>query len=276
MSSIPQRATTLQTVLGLDLEPIGRQSGVIPRLRKFSAEILLKMLVFTLLKTPTPKTKDYAASAAQLGLSLTELRGREALYAQARDLPPRPARARASASGGRHAGGDPAVGEVHQRPLGDSTTVTLPDACAAEFPGCGGKSDSGRAALKIQVVWDLCNGQLKRLLIAPGRHSDAKSAAVEDTPPAGSLSLWDLGYFCLQRFRQWAAAGAFWIARWQPGTEVLDPDGQPLDLRQRLRQHPWDGPLDLAVLLGSQERVPCRLIGLRAAGGGGSPPPEGV
>ena len=72
MSSIPQMATTLQTILGPDLEPIGRQSGVIQRLRKFSAEILLKRLVFTLLKTPTPKTKDYVASADQLGLPLTE------------------------------------------------------------------------------------------------------------------------------------------------------------------------------------------------------------
>ncbi len=30
------------------------------------------MLDFTLLKTPTPKTKDYVASAAQLGLPFTE------------------------------------------------------------------------------------------------------------------------------------------------------------------------------------------------------------
>jgi hypothetical protein len=45
MSSIPQVATTLQTALGPDLEPIGRRTGLIPRLRKVSAEILLKMLV---------------------------------------------------------------------------------------------------------------------------------------------------------------------------------------------------------------------------------------
>ena len=98
------------------------------------------------------------------------------------------------------------------------------------------------------------------MLLEPGRHSDAKSAAVEETPPAGSLSLWDLGYFCLKRFRRWTAAGAFWISRWQPGTVVLTPEGTPLDLLQRLRQHPWDGPLDIAVLLGSTARVACRLI----------------
>ena len=86
---------------------------------------------------------------------------------------------------------------------------------------------------------------------------------VEETPPAGSLSLWDLGYFCLKRFRRWTAAGAFWISRWQPGTVVLTPEGTPLDLLQCLRQHPWDGPLDIAVLLGSTARVACRLVALR-------------
>ena len=34
MSSIPQIATTLQTVLGPDLEPIGRRTGLIQRLAK--------------------------------------------------------------------------------------------------------------------------------------------------------------------------------------------------------------------------------------------------
>ena len=93
--------------------------------------------------------------------------------------------------------------------IGDSTTVTLPADCAREFPGCGGKSGSGTAALKIQVLWDLTTGRLLKVLLEPGRHSDAKSAAVEETPPARSLSLWDLGYFCLKRFRRWTAAGAF-------------------------------------------------------------------
>jgi hypothetical protein len=148
--------------------------------------------------------------------------------------------------------------------IGDSTGVVLPDDCRDEFPGCGGKSDSGRAALKLQVVWDLCTGKLVRLLIEPGRRSDTTSAAIEPVPPAGSLSLWDLGYFNLKRLAAWAAHGAYWIARWQPGTAILDPDGRPWDLRERLRRHHWDGPLDLAVRLGAAQRLPGRLIALRA------------
>jgi hypothetical protein len=264
MSSIPQVASALQTLVGPDIESIGRHTGVIQRLRKFSAEMLLKMLVFTLLKSPRPKTKDYLATAAQLGLTLTEravekrftptlvtfLRGvlQHVLHEVVAAAPV----------------ATPLLAKFTGVYLGDSTTVTLPEDCAAEFPGCGGKSGAGRAAVKLQVVWDLCTGRLKRLLIEPGRGSDAKSAVIEETPPAGSLSIWDLGYFCLKRFRAWAAADAFWISRWQPGTSVLDRDGQRLDLRQRLRQHTWDRPLDIAILLGCEDRVACRLIALRA------------
>jgi hypothetical protein len=147
--------------------------------------------------------------------------------------------------------------------VGDSTTVGLPEECAAEYPGCGGTSDAGKAALKIQLVWDLCTGIVTRLVIEPGRRSDAQSAAIETLPPVGSLSLWDLGYFCLERFRAWTAHGASWISRLHPGTVVLDPDGRPWNLMERLRRHLWEGPLDCAVLLGTEQRVPSRLIALR-------------
>ena len=263
MSTIPQVATTLQTVLGPDLEPIGRRTGLIQRLRKFSAEILLKTLVFTLLKCPSPKTKNYVSSAAQLGLIITERalkkRFTPRLVTFLRTVLERLMQHLVAST----PVDTPLLAKFTSVRVGDSTTVMLPADCAREFPGCGGKAGSGTAALKIQVLWDLTTGRLLKVLLEPGRHSDAKSAAVEETPPAGSLSLWDLGYFCLKRFRQWTAAGAFWISRWPPGTVVLTPEGTPLDLLPRLRRHPWDGPLDIAVLLGSTARVACRLLALR-------------
>ena len=94
--------------------------------------------------------------------------------------------------------------------VGDSTTVTVPDDYAAEFPGCGGKADSGKAAVKIPTAWDLRTGKLTKLEVQPGRHSDAKSEAAEAPVRRGSLLIRDLGYFCLKRFQRWDAEGAFW------------------------------------------------------------------
>lgn len=264
MSTIPPVAEALQSVFDSDVSEIGHRTGLIRRFRKFSAILLLKVFVFTLLRSPRAKTKDYVATALQLGLMITERavakRFTPELVAFLREVFSRvlgkavvvlPV-------------DSPLLKKFTAVFLGDSSTVGLPDECAAEFPGCGGTSNSGKAALKLQVVWNLCTGKLTRLLIEPGRSSDAKSAAVEDIPPVGSLSIWDLGYFSLKRFRTWTDKGAYWISRLQPGTVVIDPNGGSWNLRERLRQHLWDGPLDIMVWLGSEQRVPSRLIALRA------------
>ena len=97
----------------------------------------------------------------------------------------------------------------------------------------------------------------------PRRTSDATNPIAQEVAPAGSLSLFDLGYFCLDRFQNLTRAGAFWISRLQHGTSVFDAQGQPLALLQYLRQQTGSGPIDVSVLLGVSHRLPCRLIALR-------------
>ena len=262
MSSIPQVATTLQTVLGPDLEPIGRRTGLIQRLRKFSAEILLKMLVFTLLKCPSPKTKNYVSFAAQLGLIITERAVKKRFTPQLVTFL-RGARASGATHGGCHAGRLPVAGEVHQRPRrrqhhGDTAGRLRPGISRLWRQGGlrhSGAEDSGPLGLDHGTT---AEGAPRTR--PPQRRQERRrrgDAACQVAVAVGS------GSFCLKRFRRWTAAGAFWISRWQPGTVVLTPEGTPLDLLQRLRRHTWDGPLDIAVLLGSTARVACRLIALR-------------
>src|SRR5208337_2573706 len=52
----------------------------------------------------------------------------------------------------------------------------------------------------------------------------------QEVAPAGLLSLFDLGYFCLDRFQNLTRAGAFWISRLQHGTSVFDAQRQPCRL----------------------------------------------
>lgn len=263
MSIIGTVATALQTGLGAALDEIGRRTGVIQRHRKFSGASLLKTLVLTVLKSPNATTDAFVATAAQLGVTVTpqavEKRFTDRLIGFLR-------------AGLEHVlehavAADPVAIPLLERftavEIGDSTTVTVPDDYAAEFPGCGGKADSGKAAVKIQTTWDLRTGKLTKLEVQPGRHSDAKSEAAEAPVRCGSLLIRDLGYFCLERFQRWDAEGASWISRWQPGTAVFDADGQPLDLRDYVRQHQGSRPIDLPILLGAAERLPCRLIVLR-------------
>src|SRR5262249_2333604 len=147
--------------------------------------------------------------------------------------------------------------------VGDSTTVTVPAEFADEFPGCGGKAAGGKAAVKIQATWDLLAGRLKDLEILPGRHSDSRALAPGAPAEPGSLKVYDLGYFSLERFQRWATAGVYWISRLQPGTAVFDEDGSPLVLRRYAAGKWGGGPGAFPVRVGSVGQVRCRVIVLR-------------
>lgn len=263
MSIIGTVAKTLQTVLGSALDPIGRRTGVIQRQRKFSGASLLKMVVLTLMRRPCAKTNDFVITATQLGLTVTatgvEKRFTDKLVNFLR-------------AGLEHVlapivTADPVAIPLLEKftavEIGDSTTITLPEEYAAEFPGCGGKGDSGQAAVKIQTVWELRTGTLTKFALQPGRHSDAQSEPPDGPVVPGSLTIRDLGYFCLKRFRKLGEGRAYWISRWQPGTAVFDAEGTPLDLLRYVQHHRGNHPLDMPILLGAQERLPCRLIVLR-------------
>jgi Transposase DDE domain len=264
MGIINKVAALLQSTLGPELDAIGRRSGVIQRQRKFSGASLFKMMVLTLMKSPKATTADFVATAAQLGVIVTpeavEKRFTEALVAFLKEGLEHLVRHGVAA--------EPAAIPILEKftavIIGDSTTVTLPDEYQGEFPGCGGKTGSGKAAAKIQATWEIRAGDLAKLVVEPGRRSDAKSVAVEEPVVVGSLTIRDLGYFCLKRFRSIASQGGYWISRWQQGTAVFDRDGKPLDLLKFLREQPTAAPVDVLIQLGSQERVACRLIALRA------------
>lgn len=263
MNIIGTVAATLQSALGPSLDTLGRQTGAIRRRRKFSGASLLKTLVLTLMRKPNADSDDFAATAAQLGVPVTP----EAVEERFTERRVAFLRAGLESVLGPVVQADPLTLPVLAKftavEIGDSTTITLPDQYAAEFPGCGGKTDSGQAAVTLQVVWELRTGALTRLEAQPGRESDATSRVQDEAVIPGSLSLRDLGYFDLERFRMRGAGGAYWISRWQPGTAVFTPDGQPLEVLAYVQQRAGDGPIDEPILLGATQRLPCRLIVLR-------------
>ncbi len=263
MSIIAKVASSLQTALGSALDQLGRQTGVIQRQRKFTGVSLLKTMVPTLLKSPGAKTDAFVATAAQLGVTVTA----KAIDDRFTDTLVDFLRAGLEHLLGHALAADPVAIPLLDRftavEIADSTSLTVPDDYRDEFPGCGGKSGSGQAAVKLQVAWDLRSGALTKLEIQPGRHSDAKSQDPDRPVAPGSLSIRDLGYFSLERFRKLGAGGAYWISRWQQGTSVFDADGRPLDLLGDMRGQEGGGPVDRPILLGAEQRLPCRLIVLR-------------
>jgi hypothetical protein len=261
MEIVTQVRELLQGLLSEAMDVLARETGCVKRERKFSGSTLLPTLVLTVLRNPKPKNRDYQTTAAQLGVAVTEdaiaqrftpdlvkflapALDRVLAHVLSADAPP-----------------IELLDRFRHVMIGDSTSISLPDELAEQFPGCGGSYGSGKAALKIQVLFDLRHGTL-RVLLEAGRASDAKSPITEIPLPPGSLSILDLGYFSLDRFERVKQAEGYWLSRLQHGTTVFDLAGQRCDLLQFLAENNRNGVVDLPVQIG-EKRLACRLVAVR-------------
>jgi hypothetical protein len=265
MDVIRTVSASLQACLNEELDPLARDCQVVRRERVFTGRTLLLMVVATLLRKPDATWADFHLTAAQLGLDLSQT-AVEKRFAAGQPLIDflRKALERVLQ---KAVAAQPSSAALFQRftavLIGDASTVALPDELAGLFKGCGGSEGASRAALKLQVLWDLKTGRLAQLHVEPGKASDTKSPiARADEIEAGSLLVFDLGYFDLERLTRVDARKAKFISRLLFGTEVFHRDGEPLDLLTTLRQQPA-GLLDQVVLLGATARLCCRLVAIR-------------
>jgi hypothetical protein len=256
-------ASLLETVLGDGAEELAKKHGVIQRQRKFTGTILLRMLVLTLLKKPLATFANWSLTAAQLGISVTatavEKRFTSSLVNFLKEALKRSLQEVVVAQ--------PISGGLLDRftavYIGDSTSISLPDELKDQFAGRGGTGDCCQAALKLQVRWNLKTGELPQVLIEDGKASDVKSPIAHQPPQAGSMEIFDLGYFSVERFRRLRDHKAFFISRLQHGVAVFDADNGPVSLCEFLEAKAVNGVVDVRVKLGKNERFGCRLIALR-------------
>jgi hypothetical protein len=146
----------------------------------------------------------------------------------------------------------------------DSTILALPEEMQDLYPGCGGHGPA--ASLKIQLVFDFLCGNLKQVLLQAGCLPDQAYRDYLELVRSGSLTLVDLGYFCLDAYRAIADAQAYFLSRYLYPTALLTPAGERIQLVTWLRAETRTS-IDLPVLLGCQKRhrIACRLIAVQAA-----------
>lgn len=144
----------------------------------------------------------------------------------------------------------------------DSSTKSLPENMADEYPGCGRKG--AKAALKIQLVFDFLHGNLKQVEIESGIDSDQGYREYLKVVKGGSLTIVDLGYFCLDAFWAITEKSAYFLSRYLYPTGLLDKFGKRIDLEALLRKQTGNRK-EVQVKLGcrSQHQLACRLIILR-------------
>lgn len=262
MTTIPQVAEAMQTVLTTVAEQATRQSGAVQRQGKFSGATLVQTLVLGWLAAPDASLDQLCQTAVRLGVAVTpqalDQRFTPALAAALRQV--------LEAALGQVVTTDPVLAAVLERFTGvyvlDSTTITLPDALAEVWRGCGGSTEDGTAAaLKLQVCLDVQRGGLTGSL-HDGRASDHAAPELRMAAPVGAVRLQDLGYFAVAQLAEWMAAGVQFVSRLKVGTAVGTADGQRWELG-RLLASQRQATVDLPVAIGAQQRLTCRLIAVR-------------
>jgi hypothetical protein len=262
--AIPEVTAALVDIFSLVAYRAARDSGFVQRQSKLGGEAFVQALTFGWLQNPRATLEELTQAAASVGVRITPQGLEQRFGPRAADCLQRvlqEAVARVFAA-------DPVATRVLQRFPGgvcllDSTTITLPDALSAHWPGCGGTSPGdGQAALKLFARWNLLNGELQGPFLYAGRVADQTCEQGLEPLPPGTLRLADLGFFSLDRFQEFSAQGVYWLTRVQPGTVIYDATQTACRLADVLSRQ-GESVVDLSVALGVAHRLPCRLIAVR-------------
>lgn len=256
-------APTIQTFFTQTANQAARTAGFVERVSKLTGALFLQTVVFGFLENPNASLNGLTDTSQDLGVTLTKQ--------------------------GLHSRIENAVGFLtdmfqqaltlfrNELPLDlqilqqftaifltDSSTVAVPDALKDEFPGCGG--DGPDAALKIQLTFEFLRGVIAGICFQAGRTPDQSYTGELERIHAGALYLNDLGYFVLARFRRISEAHAYFLSRFDTQTALFTGDGEPLELLEWLRAQ-VEPPFEVAVRIGRQEQLPCRMVVVRVPQG---------
>lgn len=263
-TTLADLADALQAVFTTEADDDAAAAGLIRRARKFTGATFVQTLVFGWLHNPQASLEDLCATAADLGVDVAPQSLDERLTDRAADCLRRVLAAALS----RLVEAEPAAAGLLRRFAGvyalDATSWALPAALAALFPGTGAggrAAGTNQAALKVLLRLEVSAGALDALEVRPGRGNDLAAPLAWAPLPEGSLLLDDLGFFNLDRLQHYAGQGVYFLSRLSANAHV-GHDGRTGHLAELLRRQTGDR-VDLAVAVGAQARLPCRLLAVR-------------
>lgn len=265
MDTLTQLADNLQTVFTSEADALGRSTGFVQRASKCNGSRFAQTVVFGYLTKPDSSFEELCQTGLRAGLEITP-QGLEERFGEraARFL-----KALLERAVQHLVQGDTVLQPVLQRfsqvRVLDSSTISLPASLKKVWQGCGvgHAAKEGRvetnAALKVHLELDLCRGGIVGLELGAAKQNDRQAALAQATPPAGSLSLRDLGYFNLAQLNQ---QERYSLTRFKAGTKLVDTQGHSWEMSAWLAQKEGSR-LDEWVVLGQKERVRVRLIAAR-------------
>jgi Transposase DDE domain len=263
MVSVADLAATLQPLFTTVADQAARDTGFIRRTRILTGASFVQSLVFGWLSNPDASLSELAHTAAACDAPLSRQGFDQRFTAAAAACLRRVLEAALVALVAADAVAVPILLRFRGVYLWDSSTLTLPDALAACWPGCGGRAATNtRAALKVHLRWEFTTGTFDWLTLTAARTSDRAAAQAAPTLPAGALRLTDLSYVSLGVLPSLIAARVSILCRFPAQPLVFVGDAPGMAVGDLLAAQRADR-VDLPVTLGATARVPCRLLALR-------------
>jgi hypothetical protein len=259
---IAKVGAALHQLFGKAADEAAASSGVIIRHRKFTGLSLARTFVLGFLQNPQASDEELAQMAVQCGAEVTpqaiDQRHTPRLVSFLKELFCQATKMVV----GSHKALAPLLERFSNVTVLDSSTITLPDELRNQYAGCGGSCGGGASAMKLQTELDLRSGALSHVEIEPGRSPDGATSRQHARRGPGSLRITDLGYFNMAVFAEMDHEGEYFLSRLQFGTSVLLPEKGAIVLLDWLSKQA--GPfVDQPILLGKEQRLPCRLIAWR-------------
>jgi len=264
MFDLQKASATIQEFFTATATTLARRTQFVQRESKLTGAKFAQTMVFGFLDEPAATLNDLAQTSAEVGVSITPQGLDERLNPQAVEFLKQLFQQSLVWFRNTTPLDVSFLTQFSAVEITDSTVIALPESLQEEFPGCGG--DGPAAAVKVQLVFEYLRGNLEVVEWQAGRTPDQIYTGYRVTEQPGSLHLRDLGYFKLAALQQ-TAARSYFFSRLLTSTTLLAPAGTPLDLLDLVRTAP-SGAGEREILLGADERIPCRLIFV--------PVPEGV
>ena len=262
MSIIPKIVKAMQAILTTNADKRSKDVGFIKRQRKFTGSTFAQTLVFGWLNDPEATLEDLTQTAADLGVSVSPQGLDKRFTSEAAEF----LKLILEDTVSTLISADPAAISILHRFHGvyikDSSIVMLPDELHDTWQGCGGRvMKNTRASVKIQLQVNMNTGELNGPHLSSGRTQDRSSCFQKEHPPAGSLEIFDLGYFSLKVMGDMSDQGVFWLSRIHTQCDIYH-QGERQDLVEFLKAH-CSHQVDVPILLGVKAKLPCRLLAVR-------------
>lgn len=145
--------------------------------------------------------------------------------------------------------------------LHDSTSLTLPDELAKDFPGNNNLKHKRKAIAKIEAVYNFTKGTFPFFGLRSFAENDQSLAGtILSFMKTCDLIIRDLGFFVLNVLEEINRMGGYFLTRKSFTVQVHALHTQNrIDLAKQLKKKGW---MDQEVLVGSEKKMKMRLVAI--------------